>query len=911
MDKSVFTDPAPGDRLIRRLANEIDREILSLKEHYDEASRTKDPKLVKQVNDAILRIEKSANQLRTAEATPTLEDRLQSAISVADSALSSFAALEATAPDTPVPIPPENEPNEPPDHSASGNESPPKIVDEVPAPDGSHRALSLATRSHAEKSSLSSLSRHLDAAKASQAARKEHLKNRQELEAAKDKLAVELKRREFAQLQAENERKEQERKLQALQLEIDAAEQMEEARLADERESLSGGSSDHGREKRIAEWVDSVSNLAASQIGISPAPSQRGGPVMTTTVQSSLTPHAQPFQPTSVNPYAFTPTPIYTTSAPASLGHRYSPVSCPTAFAPFAPISPQIHSAPANLAHQSFAPVATLTQFASATGTSFAPATTTNRFAPAVGPLSFAPAVTMPQSAPAVGSMSFAPAVTMPQSAPAVGPMSFAPAMTAPFSAPAAGTLFAPVATVPTPAPTATGVMSFATAVTAPQPTPTGSAPWIAPASIAPATVSPALPPGLPNSPTGLFSGDVATSLLTVNLMSHSHDLMVQGRPPKEKKFSGSGNPDFETFWNQFQTVTKLEGITDHMRFLELKHWVSGMAGIVVSQYENESDHTEALKKVKLHLQKEFGRKLSTARQLLDDLLSGPKLNPTDATGIQSFILKLECVYKRAVETNRATTFSTQETYHEILRKKLPFFIEKYAPIQTDNEEKQAGLADSAKHQEVSFSTFINYLRRSNKICITKAQIRKTDAVSSNSTPTNGNNNNAKKTSKVTATSVKIAATDASAVGSTTAPTVNADIAVTTTSRPKKKTVGGRPPQKPSYAAAAGAVPSSKPFHGNTKKSDFKTDSGGKHVRPECLACEKGRHDLDYCREFRKKSDKDKRQFALTQGICFNCLVKGHMSSSCTEDPKCSKCKGKHHSILHEEHDTKNKTNEQ
>ena len=326
MDKSVFTDPAPGDRLIRRLANEIDREILSLKEHYDEASRTKDPKLVKQVNDAILRIEKSANQLRTAEATPTLEDRLQSAISVADSALSSFAALEATAPDTPVPIPPENEPNEPPDRSASGNESPPKIVDEVPAPVGSHRALSLATRSHAEKSSLSSSSRHLDAAKASQAARKEHLKARLEMEAEKDKLAME-------RLQAENKMKEQERRLQALQLEIDAAEQVEEARLADERESLSGGSSDHGREKRIAEWVDSVSNLAASQIGISPAPSQRGGPVMTTTVQSSLTPHAQPFQPTSVNPYAFTPTPIYTTSAPASFGHRLSPVSCPTAFA--------------------------------------------------------------------------------------------------------------------------------------------------------------------------------------------------------------------------------------------------------------------------------------------------------------------------------------------------------------------------------------------------------------------------------------------------------------------------------------------------------------------------------------------------------------------------------------------------
>ena len=159
-----------------------------------------------------------------------------------------------------------------------------------------------------------------------------------------------------------------------------------------------------------------------------------------------------------------------------------------------------------------------------------------------------------------------------------------------------------------------------------------------------------------------------------------------------------------------------------------------------------------------------------------------------------------------------------------------------------------------------------------------------------------GNNGQKKQNQRVSATAANIAATDASAVDEVTAPTVNAEIAVTTTSRPKKKTIAGKPLQKPaSYAAAASATPSKE--HANQSGSAIKQE------RPECPACDKGRHDLDYCREFRKKTDQDKRQFVLTQGICFNCLLKGHVASSCQEEAKCTKCKGRHNTILHEDQD--------
>ena len=116
------------------------------------------------------------------------------------------------------------------------------------------------------------------------------------------------------------------------------------------------------------------------------------------------------------------------------------------------------------------------------------------------------------------------------------------------------------------------------------------------------------LPGFFPNS-TGFGSNqsDVATSLLTVNIRGLSRDLMIQGRPTKDKRFSGQKSQDYESFINQFELTTNLEGITDMMKYLELKHWTSGTAYLVVCQYDCEADPAEALSKAKLHLKKEFG----------------------------------------------------------------------------------------------------------------------------------------------------------------------------------------------------------------------------------------------------------------------------------------------------------------
>lgn len=400
---------------------------------------------------------------------------------------------------------------------------------------------------------------------------------------------------------------------------------------------------------------------------------------------------------------------------------------------------------------------------------------------------------------------------------------------------------------------------------------------------------SPQAPPYAPQSPSvsmaagsSLMGADVATSLLRVNLSSHARDLLIQGRPPLEKRFSGEDSIDLESTLNQFELATASEGVTDQMRFLELKHWTCGTAGLIVSAYDSERDPSEALRKAKRHLKAEFGRKVYTARQMLENLLIGGKLERSDSASIRVLIIKLEQVYLRAVETKRESSFSTAETYNEILRRKLPFFAEKWAQRTYDHEHKYLDRDDF--DNGLTFPQFIEYLRRQNSIQLHKSVILKNDNNPTQNKPASGSATNATKTSrpKVAATKINIAATSATSATNQR------------TQRPQKSGSGA----KKSYAAAATSTPQnpkqnprsvSEPKLNHSKNGEFK-----------CVACSGASvHELTSCREFLKMSDEDRRNFVKSKGLCFLCLARGHLSSACTESISCKKCERKHNTIFH------------
>ncbi len=67
---------------------------------------------------------------------------------------------------------------------------------------------------------------------------------------------------------------------------------------------------------------------------------------------------------------------------------------------------------------------------------------------------------------------------------------------------------------------------------------------------------------------------------------------------------------------------------------------------------------------------------------------------------------------------------------------------------------------------------------------------------------------------------------------------------------------------------------------------------------PKCLLCSKT-HNLEKCPEFKSKTLEQRREFVLSQGLCFGCFKKGHLSSGCQSRMKCEDCSKLHPTLLH------------
>ena len=144
--------------------------------------------------------------------------------------------------------------------------------------------------------------------------------------------------------------------------------------------------------------------------------------------------------------------------------------------------------------------------------------------------------------------------------------------------------------------------------------------------------------------------------------------------------------------------------------------WVKGMASKVVKQQNGVKDPSEALSEAKKMLKREFGRRMKTARQMLNKLLIGPKLTSNDTAGIQSFIIELEGIFKTAERTRRGRTFSSDETYNEILNKKLPFYVHNWAKKTANDSECESDNEDDDERERLSFKRFTRFLRNSNRV---------------------------------------------------------------------------------------------------------------------------------------------------------------------------------------------------
>ena len=80
-----------------------------------------------------------------------------------------------------------------------------------------------------------------------------------------------------------------------------------------------------------------------------------------------------------------------------------------------------------------------------------------------------------------------------------------------------------------------------------------------------------------------------------------------------------------------------------------------------------------------------------------------------------------------------------------------------------------------------------------------------------------------------------------------------------------------------------------------TKETVPKTET----VPRSCPFCDRNGHILNECRTFGAKTDEEKREYILKNGLCYGCLNRGHMSKSCTQKSTCKVCSKRHPTSLH------------
>lgn len=111
-------------------------------------------------------------------------------------------------------------------------------------------------------------------------------------------------------------------------------------------------------------------------------------------------------------------------------------------------------------------------------------------------------------------------------------------------------------------------------------------------------------------------------------------------------------------------------------------------------------------------------------------------------------------------------------------------------------------------------------------------------------------------------------------------------------SKPKQqKTV--KPSGRPSFATTVAQVSA-------PKRNDLQSGHKQKLCAAErsCLFCAKN-HTFESCETFKTKPNGEKIEFLKTNGMCFGCLTKGHISKICKNRMKCEMCSMLHPTILH------------
>lgn len=87
--------------------------------------------------------------------------------------------------------------------------------------------------------------------------------------------------------------------------------------------------------------------------------------------------------------------------------------------------------------------------------------------------------------------------------------------------------------------------------------------------------------------------------------------------------------------------------------------------------------------------------------------------------------------------------------------------------------------------------------------------------------------------------------------------------------------------------------------HSTSENTPGNAFSSNSFNNKQCRYCKNTNHNLYNCLKFKNITPEEKKQFAVTNKLCFNCLGTKHSVDICTSEMNCRFCKKRHHSLLH------------
>ncbi len=88
-------------------------------------------------------------------------------------------------------------------------------------------------------------------------------------------------------------------------------------------------------------------------------------------------------------------------------------------------------------------------------------------------------------------------------------------------------------------------------------------------------------------------------------------------------------------------------------------------------------------------------------------------------------------------------------------------------------------------------------------------------------------------------------------------------------------------------------------FVGRNTHTSAGPGRGEREKKPPCTLCAED-HGLGRCEKFKGMSPTERKGFLIKEGRCFLCFQKGHNVGRCRFTYQCAKCKGKHHTFIHD-----------